>query len=326
MPLRTSSILTSLLRLLCLAVALPAAAVAQDMKLKPVASFPLSAAGLGPLLPVTLDGQRRVALLDTGSTGHFLDQALADKLGPALPDATGDTAAGRQLYHRRSLPDSFRIGPLPGGVSAAALFDTRELSAAAGEPVCGTLGLALMRGHCWVFDFDEGRLTVGARLDPPDADAAPAPGDSLLYLPVELPGGGTVSFMLDTGASGWGTLEAKTFDALAAAGAVRLLPDKVALHTSAGRVPDCSRGTMDGLKLNGTPLPRLTLVRSNVSRIGWKLFSSFNWQIDLSRSEIFLLPRQKPAAVSASAANIPAASRAGDAPSGPAALPSPPKP
>lgn len=281
-----------LLLLLCLCALRVAAEPGAVLRIQPAAEIPLKAEAAGVLLPAVLCGESRPLLLDSGSQGHFVSQALAPQLGSALPDTEGQTAAGPHRFARHRAPEHFRIAGLPPGAAELALFDTAALSAAFGRPVAGTAGLAVMRRHCWIFDFDAGMLTIGPRLDAPAGDVSPAPADSLVHLPVEFPAGVTVPFLLDTGAAGWGTLEAELFDALAARSLIRVLPEKVRLQTSGGLSEEAPQATLRGLKLNGHSLPEMTLVRSNLSRLGWRTFTAFNWQIDLSRSEIFILPRQ----------------------------------
>ena len=267
--------------------------IGDTVRIKPVAEFAINAEAYGIILPLTLGGAEYHALLDTGSLGHFLDENLSSRLGPARPGAEGKTPAGYRMFEQRELPGSLHIAGLLPGAGTAALFDTAPFTAAAGVPMAGTLGLALMRQHTWIFDFDSGKLTAGDRLDPRSPNAAGAPESSLLHLPVEFSSQVAIPFMLDTGASGWGTLEAELFDALAQRCLLRVLPQKVSAVTSAGTVEDVSQGEMRGLKLNGYQLPPLALLRSDQNRLGWKVFSQFNWTFDLSRSEVTLRPRQK---------------------------------
>ena len=97
--------------------------------------------------------------------------------------------------------------------------------------------------------------------------------------------------MLDTGAAGWGTLDTALFDSLAAAGNLQLLAETVTLASSGGDIPSVRQGRLKGMSINGNEIPEAIFVRATANRLGWHLFRSFNWQFDLSRSEIAMIPR-----------------------------------
>jgi len=249
-----------------------------------VAVFPLTDSREGLLLPATLAGSSLPLLLDTGSLVYFLDETLAPKLGPQLSVLQCQTPAGSRMSPVHHLPASTQLGPLVLAGQKTGLFDTTSL------PWSGTLGLAALRDYFWDFDFDAGKLTV-ADAPAPAANDLPVPQDCLIRFPVTLPGGRIVDFLLDTGCTAPGTLEASLFDELTASSEITPLPP-AKITTSASRDVAVVQGTLRSLTFQSVAHAGTPVLRSNENRLGWPFFIRYHWQICLGRGLVSVLPRQ----------------------------------
>jgi hypothetical protein len=190
------------------------------------------------------------------------------------------------------LPSGVCLGPIGLQGQEAGLFSMATLPWSGKTRPSGTMGLTAMRHHFWDFDFDAHTLTLA---DPPPAgpDDQPVPMDSLLHLPVTLEDGRTLPFLLDTGCSAAGTLEAALFDELRAAGQLLPLPD-VAISTSATPDARVQQGRMRRLTFQSDHHSGLQFLKGNANRLGWPFFTRYHWQICLSRGLVSVLPRQSP--------------------------------
>ena len=254
------------------------------------AVFPLAESGPGLILPATLAGDPLPLLLDTGSFAHFLDESLSSRLGPRQNLQQSQTPAGTRLTPVYRLPSSVRLGPIGLQGQEAGLFSMATLPWPGKTHPTGTMGLAAMRHHFWDFDFDAHTLTLAS---PPAAgtEDQPVPRDSLLHLPVTLEDGRTLPFLLDTGCSAAGTLEAALYDELRAGGKLLPLPD-VTISTSATPESQVQQGKLGRITFQSDHHLGLTFLRGNANRLGWPFFTRYHWQICLSRGLVSTLPRQ----------------------------------
>jgi hypothetical protein len=278
------------LALACLAPASGPVTSGPEASLQIAAVFPLAESGPGLVLPVAWDGDPLPLVLDTGSLTHFLDEGFSSRLGPRLSQQQSWTPVGTRLTAVHRLPSGVRLGPIELQGQQTGLFSMSTLPWPGKSRPSGTMGLAAMQHHFWDFDFDAQTLTLA---NPPAAgpDDQPVPVDSLINLPVTLEDGRTLPFLLDTGCSAAGTLEAALFDELRAAGKLFPLPD-VTISTSATPESRVQQGKLSRLTFQSDHHSGLQFLRGNANRLGWPFFTRYHWQICLSRGLVSTLPRQ----------------------------------
>jgi hypothetical protein len=238
--------------------------------------------------------------LDTGSRIHFLDSGLAPDLGPLLSRTASRTPTGVRETPLYRLPTRTFLGAVNLSGQTTGVFDLKALTWPDKNPPSGTLGLDALRHHFWDFDFDNQTLTIA---QPPAAlpGIKALPEGSLINFPVELPGAQTAAFMLDTGCSADGTLEAGLFDALLQQGSLQLRTE-VEIATAATASTTVRQGELSWLRFQSDTHRNLRFLRSDSNRLGWTFFTRFHWQICLSLGHVSILPRQQPQKPSSSPA------------------------
>lgn len=262
------------------------------LRLRPHAEFELTDSSPGLVLGVTLGGQTIPMLFDSGSSGHFFDSQLSPHLGARVPARQGETLLGARMYEQRELPSDASLKGCSLQAQKVSLFDASILAEGFPKEVKGILGLALLRSGCWSFDFDSGKLTFATRVDPPPEGNQAAPETSLLYLPVTLADKPPIPFLLDTGAGCWGMLEEALFDALEASGMLTVMPGVHTQITPNGRRDDATHAVLKTIQAGGENFTSVVVHRGSKNLLGWQFFTTCNWIIDLSRSDIRMSRRQ----------------------------------
>lgn len=154
---------------------------------------------------VQVDGRPGRWVIDTGSTRHIVSRTWAERHAlPAGASVRADTALGAVQGTEVTLPP-LHIGEWThAGQTALRLDDLGQLLGPAGEGIDGILGVPLLRGR--VFDLDLRDWTLGLASSPA-TPGCPANTDAIALgahrglpvIDVRIQGGGTQSFVLDTG-------------------------------------------------------------------------------------------------------------------------------
>lgn len=127
-------------------------------------------AGRGGPLIVTVrlqDGEELPLIVDTGTSGTFLDESLAPKLGKPIGQETVQhwgKYTKKELY---AAPELYLAGVrlMTGG--SVMTLNSKQFPRDAGQPVMGVLGLDVLEHYCIQFDFAAGKVRI---LDDKEAD------------------------------------------------------------------------------------------------------------------------------------------------------------
>lgn len=166
---------------------------------------------LAVVMPVRLAGASSPFFVDTGATITALDSRFRDKLGVSIKTVTVNTPDGRAEMEVFRLPHASAAGESLSGVNEVLCMDFSRLRAVVGINFYGVIGMDFLRHHIVRLDFDRGELSFLARVantsDTSFAlDVSPTQPPSIT---LDIAGAGEVVFILDTGASGAGSVDAR---------------------------------------------------------------------------------------------------------------------
>lgn len=181
------------------------------------AAVPLVHSGGRLLVPVVVNGQTGLFVLDTGAERSLVTPQAVQRFGLALDQWVGTTmrGVGGVVQHRNADPRSLSLGGVPlqrrtVTHDTSLTVGAMHLGAVAGQPVAGLLGRDFLSGFDLSIDLHAGTLTLydvqdcHGRFLPwpqPYADIpAQQPTDTAMVLPVRLDGV-ALRALLDTGAS-----------------------------------------------------------------------------------------------------------------------------
>ena len=175
---------------------------------------------LALLVPVSLNGAPRLFFVDTGATMTAVDRSFRDILGVALRTATVRTPDGKaEMDVFKAPPATIAGGPLTG-VREVLCLDLSGVRGAVGDDFYGILGMDFLRHRTVRIDFDRGEVLFSATV--PDDAGTPIPLEVWPKHPptvtLAVAGLGDVTFLVDTGSSESGSLDARLSASLLANG------------------------------------------------------------------------------------------------------------
>jgi hypothetical protein len=118
-------------------------------------------AGRGGPLIVTLrlqSGEDLPLILDTGTSGTFLDKSLNPRLGEPIGQETVQSWGHYEKKDLYAAPKLYLGGTLLMAGRNVMTSDFKQLSSDAGHPVMGILGLDVLEHYCIQFDFAAGKV------------------------------------------------------------------------------------------------------------------------------------------------------------------------
>jgi hypothetical protein len=127
-------------------------------------------AGRGGWLVVTLrleSGEELPVVVDTGTSGTFLDKSLEPKLGKRLDTAEFQSWGTKKKVNVYAAPKVFLGGALLMMPPRIVTDDFKSWASATGHPIMGMLSLDCLRNYCIQLDFAAGKMRF---LDDEQAD------------------------------------------------------------------------------------------------------------------------------------------------------------
>lgn len=120
-------------------------------------------AGRGDCLIVTLrlqDGKELPLMLDTGTSGTYLDQSLAPKLGKSLGTMRSQSWGVVSTLKMYAPPRLYLGGEPLILTNPIAVYGAKRDFSYESQPVMGILGMDVLRHYCVQFDFRAGRVRL----------------------------------------------------------------------------------------------------------------------------------------------------------------------
>ena len=257
--------------------------------------FPLPFYEEALIVPVTINGDEHLFLLDSGSSMHVFHSTFADSLGEPLGERRSSENGGARFEYQAFMPPEAMLGsmPMPRN-SPVACVDLSTPRAALGREISGILGMPLFAACIIQLDFDKREI----RLMPGSVQPSKEWGEpvSVVFSESDLP---HVSAhfsqyenercMVDTGATGSLSLRKEVFDYLCGLRTITSLP-KVQVATIAG-IKDAQRGVLDEFEL-ALKTHRNLIVNDGGSKsfLGLKFLRRYLVTFDLGRGQIYFLP------------------------------------
>jgi len=185
-----------------------------------IETFPVESDGDLILLPVGIGGQQYSFVFDTGCFGLVFDVKLKPQLGIAVQGGVSATPTGGVSVEAFHCPvvDLGRIRLR--GDPLVWTFDLQSIREFTGHNVMGLIGVEALLPYIIELDFDAGELRFldGVRAHAgTELSLSPTNGGQLA-IPVHVPIGGSIPFVLDTAFVGSGALTDETFTKLRDAG------------------------------------------------------------------------------------------------------------
>lgn len=255
------------------------------------AEFKFNPGTYGIPLPVIINGQTNLFLLDTGCGCIWFDTSLRSVLGrPIKRDFAEGPGQSRKRVEWFAAPAA-TLGPLSlqtlEPVLCVNLEPMRRLS---GTDFRGVVGLTFLHQHFQWLDFDNGRVLFLDRPAPATGTALlTSTNDSLPYITATLPTGKKL-FLLDSGDDGFGSLAPNLFDELLRSNALKVLDTKEV--TNVGGVESVRRGRLNTFEYGGRTYQDAVFLRQVPTRLGWAFLTNYNWFLDWQNGCITSAPRR----------------------------------
>lgn len=254
------------------------------------------------IIPIVLNGQRLMAMLDTGAATTLVDTEWAAHHGMAYQSYKNATAmGGRSVLTGIASVQTLHIAGLHQTGGTIQVADLKSLSSAAETPIDAVIGADFLAAYAVTMDFDHRRVGI-------EPSGSPRPSGS--EIPVESRGKGRgfstrlligkrelSPVMVDTGDD---SSLAITKDAWDKSDAPLRMTDIASVGLSGDMILS-DIGRVDGVRFGGQVLDKVSvifepapLVPGDKARIGVKLLDRFNVFLDLGRRVMVLSPRAVP--------------------------------
>lgn len=251
------------------------------------------------VIPVTLNGIKTAAIVDSAAAVSMVDRSLASAAKIAVTEA-GQTLAGPGGRFRAERSGPFQLR-LAGGVtplSWAAVIDLSDVSRAMGWPVGFLLGQDVLRTHTLDFRFDTKQFTVAASGSPAETSGL----DELMLargvrqeptIEIEIEGHPPVSAAVDTGNSSPLLLSAAYADELGLTSRRSSTGlSATANGLSVNRLISLKRVRMDNLEARDVPTEIYAVWTSNGSpaNVGMPLLAGRRLVFEFGRDRLWRSP------------------------------------
>jgi hypothetical protein len=227
------------------------------------------------LLPVSIGGEQKLFLLDTGSEATICDASIRDKLERAIPTGAGRLFIGKLVLETLPSMQTMDLGKF------------RKVS---GHDIMGILGMDALRRFVVQVDLDAGKVRfcetagrdsgVALRLvnEPQQAPRVVA----------QLAGANAQEFILDTGMVGYGSgaLKAEVFQSVSNNGKLR--PLKMSFDESVGGKSAQRNGRIESLALGDFNHRDLIFAKRKENLLGLNYLSRFVVTFDFPNRTVYL--------------------------------------
>lgn len=261
-----------------------------DVKNSVLAEFKIATEGDVLLVPVDIDTQRCLFLVDTGSATNVIDSKLARSLAPLRSSSRRYPSGFPSMYE---FPNARLSDTSIAVTDDAAIVDLSELRRMSGYPIQGMLGISFLRRFVVDIDFDNGVLQFL------DVDTAPKPKSIRItrdphqrpVLVVELTMDETTPFLIDTGMAlpGVGEFKARTFDEMLQAGRLRPLDHETKVATVSGVVTR-RKAVFDTFRIGPFEHHGLRVTAGSVNAVGLRLLSRYHVRFDFAHERGWFEP------------------------------------
>jgi predicted aspartyl protease len=257
------------------------------------------------VIPIMLNGQRLMAMLDTGAPTIMVDADWAIRHGITYHayEKVGSMGGGRSVQIGIAPMDSLRIAGVHQTGGAMEIGDLKPLSSTAGGPIDALVGADFLSVYAITLDFDNHRIRFQPSGSPrPAGSVVPIePRDNGQRFITQLMTGTRLlsPVMIDTGDSASLTI---TQDAWTKSD-IPLRMTNIASIGLSGDVFLSDIGRLDGVRFGDqrfdkvpVMFERIPLDRGDEARIGMKLLDRFNVFLDMGQRVMILSPRLVPPA------------------------------
>lgn len=236
------------------------------------------------LVPVSVNGQAAIFILDTGSTHHLLDQRYEPQLGKPIFVRPAETA-GSQITVKLFSPPEMTIGQVTVAHDRpVASLDFTPIAQAVGRDIQGLLAVSILRDQVLTLNADQGRIYftesyIRRAETPVVAVPIQVNASGLPHVEASI-GGSSLSFLLDTGMVGASvSLATPDFQRLREEG---LIESVRATHAAtAGGVGRGRLGRLKAFQLGPFTNGSLAVSESTSNKIGLRYLLRFHTTIDM---------------------------------------------
>lgn len=248
-------------------------------------------------LPVTIDGNNHLFVLDSGASWHSFDLELKPHLG-ASSEVTFNQADGSKTRAKKFDPPEARVGHYSMGIEAPVICtDLSTMRESTGRNIKGILGMPFFAAHVIQLDFDKNVLRIMPGVTEPHAEwGQPIPVSftepNKPVISGKIAGyseSKEENFLIDSGFNRSISLRSELFEYLAHVGAITQLRNSKAAFVNKSVQSSCGR--LQLLELVGYDHKDLNVFSGySISKLGNDFLRRFLVTFDLGRSRIFLKP------------------------------------
>lgn len=243
------------------------------------------------LIPVVLEGRTLTFLLDTGASRTVFDASLVSELGDPIRRTTVRTAAGLVDADEFACPDA-TVGGLPlGNVKSVLGMDLQSVRQSIGGNVRGVLGVDFLQDFLVTIDFDQGLV----RLCKPRTSLIEE-GETWIPMLVDRSGrpnvnatigdAGNEMLLIDTGATGGGTVREDLYDRLVDGGEIATCNATTGLTVGGSYTQ--SSGYLSTLQVGPFRPDGPRVARSFENSVGLDWLSRFQVSLDFPNRRVLL--------------------------------------
>ena len=246
--------------------------------------------GLADLVtvPVTVDGEQYLFMLDTGSSHHVLDSHFRSKLDKRLGSTRLRSGEVVEAYGAIPMQVGEMEVPTDWPVNTMDLSPVRRIT---GRPVYGILGMRFLKDYVWELDFPRDTVRAFEHLPYALPGWARLPitfnGRNQPLVPARA-GGLNLPVMVDTGFDGSVALAPQPFSRLQGHGAIRIHSRNMAM-TVIGMV-DAPRGSLTSFDLAGLRYPGVNVHQAHLDLLGLELLGRQPVVLDFPGRQLWLAP------------------------------------
>lgn len=268
-------------------------ACCQEPSAKPTETlqeFPIDGHGRLMIVPVTLDNEKLLFAVDTGSAISIFDTSLKPKLGETKGKVTIRSSLGQSRVDIFNCPDA-SVGMLSlKACNQVTSLDLEAVRRASGKEIYGVLGIDFLKHFMVQVDFDGGTLRlfkgIGSQKDhlgsplPMAFDAEGCPTITAIIGEKH-----AEQFVIDTGAT-YISIEAGAFDRMV--NGKEIIPGASSALATAGGAFRARSGKLLRMSIDDFALKGLRTDRDSKSSIGLRLLSRFLVTFDFPNRTLYL--------------------------------------
>ena len=255
------------------------------------AEFQTGKDGRPLLIPLVWNGKTFTFLLDTGTSRTTFDTSLTSELGKPIGRTTARTTTGTIGTDLFLCPDVTVDGLPLSSLESIAVVDLQPLRQATAEDIRGILGADFLQRFVVSIDFDQGlvqfhesltsQINVEETWLPMQVDPSGRP-----HVIATIGQQGKEMVLLDTGATGGGTVRAELFDRLVDRGEIASCNNEIGL--TAGGSFTQSSGYLSILQVDRFRPDSPRVARHFESSVGLDWLSRFQVAIDFPNRRVML--------------------------------------